>query len=236
MKQLQRIFIFLVGLACAVSVTQGAVTSHGQQLTAQQRASLCKSKRDSLRRLETEAPTLRKRIAESEKAVRRMNEAINSARRRKLRPEVINGYVNTKLAYERELRRLRRRQEYVGSQINILDQSLESLRCSSVNAGRASQSRSGRAEESSQSGLPPALRGKKIVRTEKIAYVECWSPPNVPCAQPNLETFVTVYHLESGGAYPDRREYDRRRKAMADAGNGFKWSCDKPLWRNGRCG
>jgi hypothetical protein len=235
MKQLLRIFIFLAGLACAISVTQDAVTAHGQEMTARSRASLCQRKRDSLMRLEQEAPKLRQQIAEREKAVRRMNDAINSARGRRLKPQVINGYENAKLGYQRELRKLRQRQEYVGSQINILDQSLESLRCSSANAVVATQSRSGRTQVPPQSGLPPELRGKTILRTEKVEYVECWSPQNVPCSTPNLETFITNYHLEGGGVHGDRREYDRKRKAMADAGNGFKWSCYKSHWRNGRC-
>lgn len=86
-------------------------------------------------------------------------------------------------------------------------------------------------------GIPPELKGKRVVRTEKLEWVECWySNPNVPCNEPNLETAVTIYHLEGGGAYWDRREYYRKRSEMEKAGYKFAWSCDKPLWRNGRCG
>ncbi len=88
----------------------------------------------------------------------------------------------------------------------------------------------------SNNNLPPQFKGKQIARTEKLEYVECWSPANTPCDQPTIETSMTVYHFVGGGAYWDRAAYDRKRKAQADVGLKFAWACEKRLWRNGRCG
>lgn len=287
--------IFVLPLAASPFVVRG----QDADMSAQTRADLCAGKRGSLKRLEGEAPRIREQIAVREKKLQTLNRYINAASAGRLRSDVMDAYLNSKvalvnsyrfdlrrniapqeraridarlsdemetmnffvtltdmlykripfsesslrnnasiLAWQRELRDLRRRQEYVGSQINILDQSLESLRCSEGRSGnRNVESEESSGEVSQQPEIPDALRGKKVVRTQKQEWVECWySNPNVPCNEPNLETAITWYQLEGGGFYGDRREYDRKRTEMANAGYKFAWACDKALWRNGRCG
>ncbi|MBE7515458.1 MAG: hypothetical protein HS105_02440 [Chloracidobacterium sp.] len=84
--------------------------------------------------------------------------------------------------------------------------------------------------------LPAQFKTKKIERIQKLESYECWAPPNNPCMEPNIELSITVYSFVGGGSFWDRREYDRKRKAQADAGLVFSWACYKALWRNGRCG
>ena len=301
----------------------------GQDLTAQQRASLCESKQSTLRRLEAEAGLSRKRLAEdifnAEKRLaqihayreRVMNappsETISDLNRtlqtvrydiRKNKDALrspnarIRAQAETQLAdlypfqdfltrlltnlegggflpegdpnddpfskdAERKVRTLKDRYDQIGSDINTLRQSIESLGCSGGKAdltkrdiealrtrersgsnanvedaeARAGEGRSDGEKESAETDLPPALKGKKILRTEKVESVECWQADStVPCNEPNLEVSMTIYHLGGGGAYWDRREYDRKRAEKANAGLKFAWSCAKASWRNGRCG
>lgn len=84
--------------------------------------------------------------------------------------------------------------------------------------------------------LPAQFKTKAVQRIQKLESYECWAPPNAPCTQPSIELSITVYYFVGGGSYWDRREYDRKRRAQADAGLVFSWACDKALWRNGRCG
>ncbi|MEQ1921531.1 MAG: hypothetical protein ABL952_03385 [Pyrinomonadaceae bacterium] len=86
--------------------------------------------------------------------------------------------------------------------------------------------------------LPPQFKNRTVIRVEPLDPVlECWAAgADKPCDQPNLEVQIIVYHFAGGGNYWDRRDYDAKRKQMADAGMVFRWACGKSLWRNGRCG
>ena len=301
----------------------------GQELTAQQRASLCESKQSTLRRLEAEADVSRNRLAEDISHAERRLAQIRAYRERVMnapRSEAISDlnstlqtvrydisrnkdglrspnariraqaesqlaelypfhdYLTRLLASlesggilpegdpdddpfvkdaERKVRTLKNRYDQIGSDINTLRQSIESLGCSGGKAdltkrdlealrtrersdsnanvedaeARAGEGGSNDEKEPAETDLPPALKGKKIIRTEKVESVECWqADSNVPCTEPNLEVSMTIYHLGGGGAYWDRREYDRKRAEKANAGLKFAWSCAKASWRNGRCG
>lgn len=159
--------------------------------------------------------------------------------------------------FDRRVRQLSDSYDQIGSDINILQQSIESLRCGKNGGGESSGDRfdaeaaSGgevRGERTpstevspsdDHSQLPTAFRNKTVVRVEALdPTLECWAADaKTGCYTPNLEAQIKIYHFSDGSHFWDRREYDAKRREMAEKNKMvFRWACAKSLWRNGRCG